>query len=134
MPTYSFDQPRERSAPSSFILRSLDGALVSRSFDQLTLVVAIKSTCDGCRDFVHSTLSELRNVTVIIISATGDGDGEWHDAVQPVFVAPALWTALDIRAAPFYVLVDPTGPRVIGEGFVFDPVQVAQEIAPLLAG
>jgi hypothetical protein len=40
---------------------------------------------------------------------------------------------LGIRWPPFYVLIDPAVQRVITEGVVFAPSQVAAEIAPYLA-
>jgi hypothetical protein len=82
---------------------------------------------------VRSPLSELDGVAVVIISATGEADGEWSDAVQPILVAPGAIDELDICWPPFYVLVDPRARRVITEGVVFGPAQVASEIAPYLA-
>jgi hypothetical protein len=99
-----------------------------------TLIVAIKQSCDGCRDFVFSSLDELSHLPVLILSATGDLNGEWVDAVQPIVVAPGAIAELEIRWPPFYVLVDPKEHRVVSEGVVFGPAQVASEIAPYLAG
>jgi uncharacterized protein YcgI (DUF1989 family) len=98
-------------------------------FDRFTLVVAVKPSCDGCRDFVGGALNELSDVTVVVVSATADGAAEWASAARPVVIAPELLVALEVRWPPFYVLVDPEGPRVAAEGVVFSAAQVAEEIA-----
>lgn len=113
--------------------QSLAGATVIRTFDEMTLIVAIKSSCDGCRDFVHAPLDELKNVSVIVLSATPDLHNEWIEAAQPVLIAPEFLAALHVDAPPFYVLVDPVAKRVVSEGVVFSPAQVAAEIAPYLS-
>jgi len=130
----SFDSPRPRPAPDSITGSSLQGEVLTRTLNEPTLIVAIKQSCDGCRDFVFSSLDELSHLPVLILSATGDLNGEWVDAVQPIVVAPGAIAELEIRWPPFYVLVDPKEHRVVSEGVVFGPAQVASEIAPYLAG
>ena len=70
----------------------------------LTLVVAVKPDCDGCRDFVEGNLDDLSNVDVIVVTAaaprrvarrTSRGSGLSGDVEE-----------LQIRSAPFYVLID----------------------------
>jgi hypothetical protein len=128
----SFETPRPRPAPDVLAGHSLRGDEEVRALRGLTLIVAVKQSCDGCRDFVFSNLEELRGTPVVIISATGDLNAEWADAVQPILVAPDVLAELDIRWPPFYVLVDPQERRVVTEGVVFAPAQVASEIAPFL--
>jgi hypothetical protein len=98
---------------------------------RLTLVVAVKPHCDGCHDFVFGDLRELEGVEVVVVSATS-GDAEWSDAVQPILVAPELMNELGVRAAPFYVLIDPSKSLIVSEGTLFSPAQVASEIARFL--
>jgi hypothetical protein len=129
----SFDAPRERTAPKSFTGVTLLGEPVTHNFDSLTLLVAVKTMCDGCRDFVQSDLHELRDVSVVIVSATGDEGGEWDNAPHQVIIAPEVLTELDVRWPPFYVLIDPVRSAVVTEGVVFGPSQVAKEIATHLA-
>jgi hypothetical protein len=129
----SFDRPRPRPAPSSVTGHTLNGDDVMKTLDVLTLIVAIKQSCDGCLDFVTSPLEELNHVAVLIVSATDDLNGEWADAQHDVVVSPELLVALGIRWPPFYVLVDPETQRVVTEGVVFAPAQVAEEIAAYLA-
>ena len=124
----TFDAPRPRPAPDSVSGTTLQGETQTKTLDGLTLIVAIKQSCDGCRDFVNSSLDELDDVTVMILSDTGDSAEEWGDAVQPILVAPAALAALDIRWPPFYVLVDPARRLIVSEGVVFGPAQVAAEI------
>ena len=128
----SFDPPRQRPAPDVISGLTLRGEKEARKLEGLTLIVAIKQTCDGCRDFVFSDLVELSDTPVVIVSATGDLNAEWVDALQPILVAPDVLKALEIRWPPFYVLVDPQERRVVTEGVVFAPSQVASEIAPYL--
>lgn len=129
----SFDAPRRRRAPSSFTGVTLKGEELTHSFRDLTLVVAIKTMCDGCRDFVNASLEELDMIDVVIVSATNDQDGEWTRARHPILVAPELMKELDVRWPPFYVLIDASTFEVVTEGVVFGPSQVAQEIALFLA-
>jgi hypothetical protein len=127
---HSFDAPRERSAPRELSGRTLNGVGWRRVLEQMTLIVAVKPNCDGCRDFVDGELSELDDIEVVIVSATADD--EWRNARQEVIVSPETLTALDVRSAPFYVLIDVARQRVATEGVVFTPAQVAAEIASFL--
>ena len=125
---HSFDHPIDRAAPSSFIGSLPNGQLTTIVIDVPTLIVAIKPRCDGCRDFIHSPLTEFEGLRVVVVSATRATNGEWDDALQTVVVAPEFLSALDVRWPPCYVLVDPQTHRVVLEGVVFGPSQVAQEI------
>jgi hypothetical protein len=128
---HSFDAPRERVAPRELSGSTLNGMKWRRVLEGLTLVVAVKPQCDGCRDFIDSDLDELDDVDVVIVSAAFDD--EWHGARQRVVISPETLRELDIRSAPFYVLIDATRERVVSEGIVFAPAQVADEISPFLA-
>jgi hypothetical protein len=127
----SFDRPRERVAPDSLLGHWSDGEDAAVNLSELTLVVAIKSHCDGCREFINADLEELR-VPVVVVSAEEDESFEWRDARHPVFVSPEAFRLLDVRWPPFYVLIDPLNHRVVTEGVLFGPGQVAAEIAPFL--
>jgi hypothetical protein len=127
----SFDRPRERFAPGQLVGHWSDGGEVTVTLSDVTLVVAIKSHCDGCRAFINADLSGLR-VPVLVISADEDESSEWGDAPVPVFISTEAFRTLDVRSAPFYVLVDPIAHRVVSEGVLFGPAQVAAEIAPYL--
>jgi hypothetical protein len=127
----SFDRPRDRVAPDSLKGHWCDGPEETLALSELTLVVAIKSNCDGCRAFIDSDLDEL-GVPVLVISADEDGSSEWRDARQPVFVSSDAFGLLDVKWPPFYVLVDPINHRVVSEGVLFGPAQVAREIAGFL--
>lgn len=123
----SFDAPRERPAPEVLSGLTANGDERHVALRRMTLVVAVKPACDGCREFVNGDLSELGGVDVVIVSATSCD--EWVNARQEVLIAPELLSALDIRSAPFYVVIEPTSRRVVTEGVVFGPSQVAAEIA-----
>jgi hypothetical protein len=127
----SFDRPRERAAPCSLEGHWTEGEETTLALTEVTLVVAIKAHCDGCREFINADLDELA-VPVLVVSVHDDESSEWRDARQPVFVSPDSFRVLDVRSAPFYVLIDPMAGRVVTEGVLFGPSQVASEIAPYL--
>jgi hypothetical protein len=128
---HSFDAPRERVAPRELSGSTLEGKEWRRVLEGLTLIVAVKPHCDGCRDFIDGDLDELDDVDVVIVCAALDD--EWRGARQHVVISPETLSDLDIRSAPFYVLIDATRQRVVSEGIVFAPAQVADEISPFLA-
>jgi hypothetical protein len=128
MGVHSFDRPRDREAPTVLEGHWLNGESVRIELTEPTLIVAIKPQCDGCRDFVESDLAELDGVNVVIVSAHDDADEEWVNARQPVLVAPLVLELLDVRWPPVYVMIDPTTRRVLTEGVLFAPAQVASEI------
>jgi hypothetical protein len=82
---------------------------------------------------MFSDLNELSDVPVLILSNTGDDNGEWSDSLQQVIVAPQMLKELDIHWPPFYVLIDPEQRLVVTEGVVFGPAQVAREIGSFLS-
>jgi hypothetical protein len=118
-------------APTSLRGHWSEGDETSIDFTHVTLVVAIKSHCDGCREFINADLDELP-VPVLVVSAEEDESSEWGGARQRVFVSPDAFRLLDVRSAPFYVLIDPSSSHVVTEGVLFGPTQVANEIAPYL--
>ena len=124
----SVDAPRERPAPSSYLVQ-IDGDIeLRRNFSALTLVVAVKPGCDGCRDFVEGEHGLGGFLSVVVVAALDDPAWRARDVV----VSPGLWRDLEIRSAPFYVVIDPTRALVVAEGSVFSGAQVAQEIANFL--
>jgi len=127
---HSFDPLRDRAAPRLLRGRALDGRELLLAVERPTLVVAIKPECDGCRPFVNGELAALAAVEVVVASAVASD--EWRVAKQSVWVSPELLEALCITAPPFYVLIDATSARVIAEGAVFSPEQVAAEIRPFV--
>jgi hypothetical protein len=129
----SFDSPRERNVSTVLHGVSLRGEERTVVLNQRTLVVAVKPNCDGCHDFVFGELSELQGVDVVVLSASTSDNDEWDGAVQQVLVSPKAMQDLEIRSAPFYVLIDPQHSRVLTEGTLFSPAQVASEIASFLS-
>jgi hypothetical protein len=128
---HSFDRARERPAPPELTGVTLEGAPWRRQLDGVTLVVAVKPDCDGCRDFVQGNLDDLAHVDVIVVSAVSSA--EWRIERRRVIVSPESFEELQIPSAPFYVLIDAPRGRVVSEGSVFSPAQVAGEIAGFLA-
>jgi hypothetical protein len=130
----SFETPQPRSAPTSFTATTLDGRTEQRELKAVSLVIAIKTSCDGCRMFVESDLDELRDLEVetVFVSASSDEGAEWRDARHEIVVAPTLLEELDVRWPPFYVLIDTAAREVLVEGVAFSPGQVADEIRSYL--
>lgn len=121
------DAPRERPAPTAYAVRVGD-RVETRTFRDLTLVVAVKPDCDGCRDFVEGVHGLGERVDVVVVASRDAGAFAGRDVV----VSPELWRDLEIRSAPFYVVVDPLRGLVVAEGSVFSPAQVAEDIGRLL--
>jgi hypothetical protein len=127
----SFDLPRERPAPRQLRGHTLAGEERAIEVTALTLVVAIKPNCDGCKEFVQGSLRDLDGVDVVLVSATS-GNEEWAAASREILVSAELLGELGIRSAPFYVLIDPATLTVVAEGTLFSPAQVASEIASFI--
>ena len=96
--------------------------------NQPTLVVAIKINCDGCKSFYDGSLVALRAWPTLLIAREPNEVRELAHAQNTVFVARELWTALDVRWPPLYVLITASPGRVLTEGVAFTPEQVAKEI------
>lgn len=126
----SFDAPRERSVPSVLQGHGIDGAEQAITLERLTLVAVVKPHCDGCREFLASDWSELEALEVVVVSH--EADEEWCELERPVLIAPEALSDLEVRGAPWYLLIDPSSRRVLTEGVLFSPAQVASEIAPHL--
>lgn len=129
MSARSFDRASPRPAPAAIDGTGPDGAAVRVEFVRPTLVVAVKEECDGCRGVVERGV-ELDGVDVVLVAASL---GALAGAAGLALVAPAAMDALGLRWPPAYALVDPEGPRVVAEGSVFSPEQVAAEVAAALA-
>jgi hypothetical protein len=125
----SFDRASPRPAPASIDGVTVDGRAVRVEFARPTLVVAVKEECDGCRGVVERGVG-LEGVEVVVVAAT---PGALAGASGLALVAPAAMDALGLRWPPVYALVDPDGPRVVAEGSVFSPEQLAAEVSAALA-
>jgi hypothetical protein len=114
---------------------TLEGQPFEHHLTRLTLLVAIKPNCDGCREFVESELKELSvlGLDIVLVSATVGEQDEWMKSRHPIVVAPALLESLEISWPPFYVLIDAEKQLVVLEGVVFGPAQVADEVGSFLA-
>jgi hypothetical protein len=102
--------------------------MVEHFFHGVTLVVALKPECDGCRLFAESNLEEFSGLNVVLVSAEGERNNEWCDVDHEIIVAPELLDQLDVRWPPYYALIDSRTSSVLVEGVVFGPRQVADEI------
>lgn len=93
-----------------------------------TVVVAIKTNCDGCRSFYSGSLDALQAWPTLLIARDDDEVQQFANARHPVYVASELWEALDVRWPPLYVLLGAQPGRILCEGVAFSPEQVAREL------
>jgi hypothetical protein len=130
---HSFDHARPRPAPTSLVGHWLGGKSVSIELHAPTVVVAIKTECDGCRDIVNAHHDRLAGLALVVVSASDSLDDQWDQTRSSILVAPQLLEQLEVRWPPFYVVIDPTTSTVVTEGVVFGLEQVTQEISSFLS-
>lgn len=127
----SFDPPRERPAPTTFLATPVGGVEQRVELRRDTLIVVVKPHCDGCHSFIFGDLSAFSDVDVLLLSREAPTSDEWSSSARDILVAPALLDELHVSSAPFYVVISPTRQRVVTEGIAFDPAQVAAEMASI---
>lgn len=125
----SIDAPRERPAPRAYRGRNLAGEAVQGDFVGLTLIVAIKEDCLGCRSVVESPRNVFGRVATLLVASRPSSEPWWMTTAHPLVVSEPLLEQLDVRSPPFYVLIDARRGWVLTEGVVFGPEQVREEIA-----
>lgn len=128
----SIDSPRERSAPRRYRGFDLGGEPVEGDFVGITLVVAIKEDCLGCRSVLESPTDVFGHVATLIVAARPSPEPWWTTTRHRVIVSEQLLRDLDVRFPPFYVLIDANRERVLTEGVVFGPEQVREELSAFL--
>lgn len=128
----SIDSPRERSVSRHYRGLDLAGQVIEREFVGVTLVVAIKEDCLGCRSVFESGIDAFGEVDTLLVAARPSLEPWWTTTQHPVIISPQLLRDLEVRSPPFYVLVDPDRELVVTEGVVFGPEQVRDELAPYL--
>jgi hypothetical protein len=101
---------------------------VRGEFVGLTLVVAIKEDCWGCRSVLESARDVFGDVATLLVASRPSNEVGWRSTPHPLVVSPELLEQLDVRSPPFYVLIDPQRGIVLSEGVVFGPEQVREEI------
>lgn len=128
----SIDAPRERPVAREYRGMRLGGELVRGEFDRLTLVLAIKEGCLACDEVLAAPVDAFGAVATLLVAARPSTSPQWRATSHPLVISELLLDQLDVRWPPFYVLISPEGPRVLTEGVLMGPAQVAQEIAPFL--
>ena len=121
--------PTARLVADSYELLRVCGETVTLTFDRPTLLIAVKSNCDGCQLFYSSELAEFEDVRVVLVVRDSQSIIEIGETRQEIFIGTELLSDLKITWPPFYALVELGPTRVVTEGVAFDPVQVAREIA-----
>ncbi|MBW4030544.1 MAG: hypothetical protein HIU57_07700 [Acidobacteria bacterium] len=128
----SIDAPRERSAPRRYRGRGPTGESIEGEFIGVTLVVAIKDDCLGCRSALEAPTDAFGDVATLFVAARPSTEPWWVATRHLLIVSEELLRDLDVRFPPFYVLIDAARERVLSEGVVFGPEQVRDEVASYL--
>ncbi|CAB4868818.1 unannotated protein [freshwater metagenome] len=122
----SIDSPRRRPAPTTAHLTDSAGVTHVLTLEPRTLIVAVKSNCDGCRPFVEDLSIEFSDWRLIVVTRDPKPPEAGH---RTVWFAPELMDDLEVVSAPFFVALDGSPLNVVTEGVVFAPEQVAREIS-----
>ena len=128
----SISSPRERSAPRHYRGVDLRGDTVEGEFVGVTLVVAVKEDCLGCRSVFESSADAFGGVTTLLVAARTSEEPWWGETHHRLVISERLLADLDIRFPPSYVVIDAARATVVCEGAVFGPEQVKEEIAAYL--
>ncbi len=122
---FTADAPRRRPAPEHFTLVDETGVVQEHHYAGPTLVVAVKDDCMGCANFYRERHPGFAPYEVIVVATN---DAPISGSAYPIFRSPELLAALDIRSAPFFVLITGEPPEVTREGLVYDVSQVLEEL------
>ncbi len=102
------------------------GDLLTVRLNERTLVIAVKSSCDGCR-LLLETDADFWGLPMVALCADDATAAEYADLATPVRRAPGWLAASGVSAAPFFLVVASDG-TVVTEGIPFDPHQVRDEV------
>jgi hypothetical protein len=125
----SLDPPRQRPVPDRVVLVNAEGVEQSWTLQTRSVIVAVKTNCDGCHSFYEGSHHVLSAWPVLLIAQHRHDLNHFAGSAHRVFASSELWSALDIRSAPFYLLVAPDPGRIVAEGLAFSPEQVQREIS-----
>jgi hypothetical protein len=88
-----------------------------------TVVVAVKSRCDGCAAYLDgTTIDGWRVIPLAMDDEIAAHAGVW--------ASRELVAALDIRSAPFFVALHHSPLEVVSEGVPFDVAHLATLLPP----
>ena len=122
----TIDSPRRRPAPTTARVRDSAGVEHVLALDARTLIVAVKSNCDGCRPFVDDLTLEFPGWHLLVVTRDAAVTAGDH---RTIWLAPEIMDALAISSAPFFVALDGSPLMIVTEGVVFAPEQVARELS-----
>ena len=122
----SIDSPRRRPAPTTAQLANAAGVKHTVGLEPRTLIVAVKSNCDGCLPFVEDPSLDFSDWRLMVVTRDDIPEAAGQ---RTVWFAPELLDALEIASAPFFVALDGSPLNVVTEGVVFAPEQVARELS-----
>lgn len=128
-----------RSVRTTLSGMDLSGRPVLVALEGPTLVVALSTTCDGCRDLAELVRAGSASVAVLgvlraplaglpdaEVAAFCETSGRWVLGDDP-------FDALEVRAAPYFCLIDAQGTVVI-EGVAFGRSHVEAHVERALEG
>ena len=120
----SIDSLQPREVPASWSWVGPHGE-ETFTLTRTTLLVAVKENCDGCESFLHGDHGAFADYDLRFVAS----EGAFPTARQTVFLAPAVLLQLGMKWPPTYVVIEPHPARIVAEGVVFSPEQVAEEIS-----
>lgn len=128
----TIDAPRERPAPQQYHARTLTGDEIVGELHGLTLVIAVKADCDGCRLLLAAPAQAFGDIHLLFVAAESSDEPSWRLSTPPVVVSPELLRDLDVRWPPFWVLVDGDSGVVRAEGVPFGVEHVVEALTPFI--
>ncbi len=128
-----------RTVRTTLVGEDPGGRSVRVLVDHPTLVVVLSTTCDGCRDLAELVGDGSSSVAVLGVLRSPVG-GLPDDEVAALCGTGGRWVlgddpfeALDVRAAPYFCLVDAHGTVVV-EGVAFGRSHVEAHVERALEG
>jgi hypothetical protein len=115
------------------------GAVIEARLAGASLVVFLSTTCDGCLDLAGLVREGVEGFDVLgVLRAPTDGLPD--DGISSFVGTGGRWIvgddafeALEVRAAPFFCILDATGTLAV-EGVALGASHVADHCARVLAG
>lgn len=123
----SYDAPRRRAVATEFVARGADGTTVVLRLVGPTLVIVVKSSCEGCRRVLDADPDQW-GVPAVALCDDVVTALEYESAALVPLIAPEWLVASGVRSAPFYLVVGERG-EVLAEGMPFDAAHLAGELA-----
>jgi hypothetical protein len=128
-----------RTVRTAFRGMDVDGLPTSVQITGPTVVVALSTTCEGCRDLADVVRTGVEGFEVVGVLRSPSGQVTPSDVLAFVgstgrwVLGDDAFEALDIRSAPFFCVLDATGDVHL-EGVALGRAHVEAHLARVLGG